>query len=264
VTSAQSSVREALAATGPLLLATFVLVPRVEVVELLAYAGFDAVILDLEHGPYGIESLSPLVAASHAAGTAALVRVADERPQSIGAALDVGADGVIVPHVKSGPAAAAVVRAARFAPEGERGANPYVRAARYSSDTGFIGTANRNAASIAMVEGKEGLQAIDAILDVEGLDAVFLGPVDISMSLGVPGQPEHPRVVDALAAIVERARGRGVATGVFAPTVEAAARWATLGVRLVALGVDTALMLNGFAGAVEAFRSGRDERARRA
>jgi 4-hydroxy-2-oxoheptanedioate aldolase len=252
------AVRERLAGAGPPLVATFVLVPRVEVIELLAYAGFDAVILDLEHGPYGIESLAPLVAAARSSDIACLVRVADARAQPIGAVLDVGAEGVVVPNVQSGASAAAVVAAARFAPEGRRGANPYVRAARYSADSSFFTTANALAASIVMVEGREGIAAIDAILDVEGLDAVFLGPVDVSMALGVPGEPEHPTVVAAVSSIVERARGRGIATGVFAPHVDAAARWLELGVRLVALSVDTALMLRGFEDALASLRSPTD------
>jgi 2-keto-3-deoxy-L-rhamnonate aldolase RhmA len=247
--------RARLAGEGPPLIATFVLVPRVEVIELLAYAGFDTVILDLEHGAFGIESLAPLVAAARSAGIGCVVRVPDVRAQPIGAALDVGADGVVVPNVQSGASAADVVVAARFGPEGRRGANPYVRAARYSADPEFFVTANERTAAIVMVEGREGIAAIDEILDVAGLDAVFLGPVDVSMALGVPGQPEHPTVVAAVSGIVERARSRGVVTGVFAPTVDAGARWLGLGVRFVALSVDTALMLRGFSDAAAALRA---------
>jgi 4-hydroxy-2-oxoheptanedioate aldolase len=218
----------------------------VEIVELLAYAGFDAVVLDLEHGPYGVEALPPLIAAGHAAGLACIVRVPDTRAQPIGAVLDAGADAVVVPHVQSGREAAEVVSAARFAPAGDRGTNPYVRAARYSADQGFVAEANEKVAVLAMVEGKEGIEAIDDILGVEGLDAVFLGPVDVSMALGVPGQPEHRLVLKALSELIERARAKSVATAVFAPTAVAAARWLKSEVRLVAVSVDTALMLNGF------------------
>ena len=231
------------------------LVPRIEVVELLADAGFDALVLDLEHGPYSVESLPPLVAASRSAGAACLVRVAENWAQQIGAVLDIGADGVVVPNIQSEASAAAVVAAARFAPEGRRGANPYVRAARYSANETYLTTANASTVAIGMVEGKEGLDAVESILGVGGLDAILLGPVDMSMALGVPGQPEHPTVLATMAGIVERAQARGIATGVFAPTTEAAARWLGLGVRFVAFSVDTALMLAGFRDAVGALRA---------
>jgi 4-hydroxy-2-oxoheptanedioate aldolase len=247
--------RERLAGVGPAIVATFVLVPRIEVVELLAGAGFDAVVLDLEHGPYSIESLPPLVAASRSAEVACLVRVTGNSAQEIGSVLDIGVDGIVVPHIQSEASAAAVVDAARFAPEGRRGANPYVRAARYSADETYLTTANASTVAIGMVEGTEGLEAVESILGVKGLDAILLGPVDMSMALGVPGLPEHPTVVASITGIVEQARARGVATGVFAPTAEAAARWLSLGVRFVALSVDTALMLTGFRDALAALRA---------
>jgi len=108
----------------------------------------------------------------------------------------------------------------------------------------------QRAATVALVEGTEGVAAIDEILAVPGLDAVFIGPVDLSAALGVPGEPEHPRVVETVRGLVERGRDRGVATAVFAPTPEAARRWLELGVRLVALSVDTGLMLQGFRAAL--------------
>ena len=248
------SLRACLAGKGSPLVGTFVVVPRIEVVELLTYAGFDVLILDCEHGPYGVETLPALVAAVHGAGAACLVRVPAVDPQVIGAALDVGADGVLVPQVQSAEVAANAVRAARFSPEGERGANPYIRAAAYSSNPNYFAEANERVACLVMVEGREGIAAVDAILGVPGVDAVFLGPVDISMALDVPGEPEHPLVVEAVSGVVQKAREHGVATGVFAPNPEAANRWFSVGVRLVALSVDTALMLQGFSTALGSLR----------
>jgi 4-hydroxy-2-oxoheptanedioate aldolase len=248
------SLRRRLAGEGPALVTTFVIVPRVEIVEIAALAGFDAVILDQEHGPLGVELLPALVAAARGAGIFSIVRVPECRAKQIEAPLDLGADGVLVPHISSAADAALAVAAARFAPEGRRGANPYVRAASYSADARFFAEANERAACLALVEGKEGVEAIDAILAVPGLDAVFVGPVDLSAALGVPGEPEHPAVVSMVRDVVERGRDLGVATAVFAPTPEAARRWLDLGVRLVALSVDTGLMLEGFRAALAEVR----------
>jgi len=229
---------------GPIV-ATFVSIPRVEIVEMLADAGFDAVILDLEHGPYGIQSVSPLIAAAHGRGIAAIVRVADDRAQGIGAALDAGADGIVVPHVNTAAQAHAVIDAARFPPDGQRGANPWVRAGAYGTDRRFFDEANDRVAVIGMVEGVDGVANLDEILAVPGLDGVFIGPVDLSSSLGVPGQTEHPDVVQTVADIVRRGANAGVATAVFAPTPRAAARWLGAGAFLVALGVDAGLIAQG-------------------
>ncbi len=176
------------------------------------------------------------------------------RTKQIEAALDLGADGVLVPHVSFAQTAAEAVAAARFAPEGRRGANPYVRAADYSANERFFAEANERAACLALVEGKQGVEAIDEILAVPGLDAVFIGPVDLSAALGVTGQLEHPTVVETVRGLVEQGRGHGVATVVFAPTPEAARRWLSLGVRLVALSVDTGLILEGFRAALAQVR----------
>jgi 4-hydroxy-2-oxoheptanedioate aldolase len=237
-------------------LATFVLVPRLEIIEIAATAGFDVVILDLEHGAYTLEALPPLVAACEAAGVTCAVRVSGSEPQAIGAALDTGVSGVIVPHIGSGAAASSIVAAARFAPDGERGANPYVRAATYSADQSYFAEANKRTAIIAMVEGRQGIASIDDILETDGLNAVFLGPVDISMAVGVPGQPEHPRVLETVEGIIERAHARAVSTAVFAPNPSAASRWMDRGVHLVALSVDTALILDGFRAAVAELQQG--------
>jgi len=244
-----------LAEHGPSLLATFVLIPRLEIIELIALAGFDVVVIDLEHGPYGIESISPLVAAAHARELLCVVRVARLESHSIGAALDCGADGVLVPHVSSGADAALAVQAARLAPEGQRGANPYVRAAGYSADGSFLTTANDSAACLALVEGRAGVAAIDEILSVPGLDGIFLGPVDLSADVGVPGETEHPLVLEAFQRVIDACQARGVATSAFAATPQAARRWIEIGVGMVTVSVDTALILQGFRAAIADLRA---------
>ncbi len=253
-----TTLRHRLTGDGPTLLATFVLIPRVEIVELAGIAGFDVVVIDLEHGPYGIGSLPPLVAAGHGVGLQCVVRVSRLDVQEIGAALDCGADGVLVPHVGSRADAEAVVHAARFPPEGHRGANPYVRAASYSAQSSFLTEANSSAACLALVEGRAGVAAIDEIVAVPGLDGVFVGPVDLSADAGVPGETDSPLVQEAVRNVVTSARTHGVATSVFADRPESARRWLELGVRMVTFSVDTAMILRGFGAAVADLRAGEE------
>lgn len=228
------------------LTATFVLVPRVEIVETAAAAGFGAVVFDLEHGPYDVPELSPLIAAARGAGAAALVRVGELSDTVIGRALDAGADGVIVPHVAAPEEAAAAVAAARFPPDGTRSVNPYVRGARHGWAPSFLTDAAAGVAVMVMVEGAAGMAAAAEIVAVPGIDGVFVGPVDLAGAIGRPGEPEHPDVVAAVGGLLRQAGAAGVAPAVYAPTPVAARRWFDLGARFVALSADIAMAGEAF------------------
>jgi 4-hydroxy-2-oxoheptanedioate aldolase len=241
-------------ASGQQLLGTFSIIPSIEVVELIALAGFDFVIIDMEHGPFSAGQVQAGLVAARAHGLASVVRVPDAGPSVIGAVLDAGANGILVPHVDSAAAARAAVGAARFAPDGERGAHPWVPASGYGTVRDWFAVANRETAVMVMIEGTEGIDAIPEIMSVPGLDAIFLGPVDLSHSMGVPGEIDHPRVREALETVVAKATARGLATAVFAPDTERTKAWWALGVRLVACGVDTQLIGHAFTGTVQAAR----------
>ncbi|MGE5246613.1 MAG: HpcH/HpaI aldolase family protein [Betaproteobacteria bacterium] len=240
--------------SGPPLVATFSMIASPIVVELLAKAGYDAVVLDTEHGPLGPEALNVLVPAATGAGIAPIVRVRTNEPSLIGGALDVGAAAVLVPQVESGAQAEAAVASARFGPGGRRGSNPYVRAAGYAATAEWFGRANGDAAVLVMVEGTAGIEALDEIVATPGLDGIFIGPFDLSQSLGVPGQVEHPDVLARMERIVRSAGERRVATAAFAPTPALARRWLALGAQLVAVSFDTALALDGFRATRDAVR----------
>lgn len=250
------NVREALTTGERQLVGTFVIVPRVEIVETAAAAGFDLVVLDLEHGPFGVESLPPLVAAAHAAGIGAIVRVARGDEPSIGAVLDVGADGVLVPHVDSGAEAARVANGSRFPPAGERSVHLWVRAAQYGADAEFLRTADERTAVIAMAEGSQAQAELEEIVATPGIDAVFVGPMDLAASLGFAHDPYAEEVIDAARDIIERTARAGRSTAIFAPTPEHAALWLRAGVGLVLLSVDTQMLRLGMATALESARAG--------
>jgi|SRR5947209_520778 len=228
---------------GPPLLGTFSVIPSVEVVELIGLAGFDVVVLDMEHGAYELDNLGAVILAARARNVAPLVRVRWNEPALIGAVLDAGAAGVIVPHVQSAADASAVVAAGRFPPAGARGAHPWVRAADYDAGPDWFARANDSVALIVMVEGVEGLAAVDGILATPGIDAVFIGPVDLASSLGLGTQLDHPRVLEAVQGVVDRASAAGVVAACFSATPEGARRWFDLGVRMVMTGVDTQILL---------------------
>ncbi len=248
------SLRERLKDRTPLI-ATFSIIPSVEVVELIGLAGFDAVILDIEHGAHGSEALGPLILAAKARGIYPLVRVRSSDPTGIAAALDAGAAGVIVPQIGSITEAEQAVRAARFAPDGNRGANPFVRGADYSGRLEWFAEANRDVAVLLMIEGKGGLADLDQIAALAHLDGIFIGPMDLSHAFGVPGEVTHPEVVAAIRTVIAECRRRGIAAGIFAGTPEAAKRWFGEGVGFAGVGVDTGHLLAALRGVAAATRN---------
>lgn len=241
--------------SGPPLLATFSIIPSVEVVELVGLAGFDAIIIDLEHGSHGSEALGPLILAARARGIYPLVRVRTSRPSEIGAALDAGAAGVIVPQIGSLGEAEKAVRAARFAPEGNRGANPFVRAADYSGRLEWFAEANRDAAILLMIEGQSALLAAREIAALPNLDGIFIGPMDLSHALGVPGEMANPKVVHAIRSVISACKAAGITAGIFAGTSEAAKRWISEGVTLTGVSADTITFLRALKAVVAEVKS---------
>ncbi len=238
--------------TGAPLLATFSIIAAIEVVEIVALAGFEGIILDVEHGAHQSESLGPLILAARARGIYPIVRTRSSDPTGIAAALDADAAGVIVPQINSAAEARRAVAAARFAPEGNRGANPYVRAADYSGRTAWYAEANRDVAVMLMIEGASGIAELSGILDTPTLDGIFIGPVDLSHALGVPGETTHNKVVTTIEQVIAACRAHSMTTGIFAGTTEAARRWIGQGVTLIGAGVDTAHLLAGLRTAVKA------------
>jgi 4-hydroxy-2-oxoheptanedioate aldolase len=239
---------------GKPFLAPFSIIPSMEIVELVAAAGFDGVVLDTEHGAHGNEALAPLILAARANGIYPVVRVRSSDPGWIGASLDAGAAGIIVPQIGSAAEADRAVRAARFAPDGNRGANPFVRAAGYDGRKEWYAQANREIAVLLMIEGASGVAALAEILETPNLDGIFIGPNDLSHSLGVPGEVAHPKVVETIEAIIAVCRAKGMSCGIFSATPDNARHWIDRGVTFVGLGVDTALVLKAMRGAVDGVR----------
>lgn len=241
-TKPRSGLREALRERERTLVGMFLLLPRVEIVENLAASGFDVVILDIEHGPYGAAELLPLVAAAQGAGVFALVRTAHDDPTEIARVLDIGPDGILVPHVTSAAHAARIVASARFPPDGERSVNPYVRGLRYVGDTEALRWSDERTAVVCMIEGVEGLAAANEIAATPGVDGLFVGPVDLSAALGVGRpDPEHPLVIARIRELLAESAAVEVSVGIYAPTADAAIRWSRMGAGLVAASVDIAV-----------------------
>jgi 4-hydroxy-2-oxoheptanedioate aldolase len=179
-----------------------------ELVEFCGHAGFDFVLIDAEHNLVGPETCQQLVRAAEAAGLTALVRVPRNEPTSILAFLETGAQGVVVPHVRTEADAASAVAAVKYPPAGKRSAAGSSRPANYGltqTAAEYFALANERTMVIPLIEEVEGFENLEAIGRTPGIDLLFLGDGDLAMDMGYPGQREHP----AVRKVVEDAVGRG-------------------------------------------------------
>lgn len=223
-------------------------------VEAAGYAGYDFVLLDMEHGPGTFESLQNLIRAANAVGVCPVVRVPRGSDIWIDKALDVGAGAVLVPQVDTAEQARAIVSAAKFSPAGTRGTCRFVRSAAYGAVPGqAYFTQAQDTAVIIQAEGKKAVENLDEILDVPGIDVIFVGPYDLSSSLGHVGEVEHPEVVACIRRIIEKASAKGIKLGCFADTVEGARTWRDMGVKFIGYACDTYLFYQKAKADVESF-----------
>jgi 4-hydroxy-2-oxoheptanedioate aldolase len=215
------------------------------IIESTGYAGFDFIILDLEHGPGNTKNLQNLIRAAQVTGMLPIVRVKEKVPSLIGEVLDIGAGGIQIPQISSADDVREIIKLAKFAPEGMRGMCCFVRAAGYSSieKNRYFKEAN-NALIIIQLEGEEAINNIDEILDIKGFDIIFIGPYDLSQSLGVPGEVDHPLVVEKMKKILKKCKEKKIIVGNFTDTGESAARWIKMGIRYVSYSVDTGIYYN--------------------
>lgn len=214
-------------------------------VEATGLAGMDFIVLDTEHGPASLEILHHHVRAAQLSGLAPMIRVKSADPQLIGAALDTGASGVQVPNINTPAQARAAIRAARFHPTGERGVCRFVRAANFgNSDKAEYFKAGNEKLLVLQVEGLEGVQNMHEILALESFDVLFIGPYDLSQSLGLPGEVSAPAVLDLIGQIAEKARAKGVILGAFCDTLTNAKHLKSAGFNYLAYGVDINLYLD--------------------
>jgi len=210
--------------------------------EVMAHAGWDSLTIDMQHGPVDYASLVPMLQAISTTDTVPVVRVPWHDPGLIMRVLDAGCYAVICPMINTREEAEAFVGACRYPPEGYRSYGPY-RATLYGGED-YTDHANETVVTMAMIETKEALEDLDGILNVPGLDAVFVGPSDLGQSLGLgPGMDrEEPEVVKAITRVVGAAREKGLAAGIFTNSTEYAGRMIEAGFNFVNVSSDVRLM----------------------
>jgi 4-hydroxy-2-oxoheptanedioate aldolase len=217
--------------------------PTTHSAELMAHAGFDWLCIDLQHGMVEPVDLARMLPAISTTDTTPLVRVTQNDPGQIMRALDLGAMGVIVPLVNTRAQAEAAIAACRYPPVGMRSFGP-IRAALYGG-RGYATEANDQIACIVMIETAEALEHLEAIVSTPGLDAVYIGPADLALSLGLPaqGDTDHPRHVETVQHIRSVCKNHNVPCGIHTAGLDYTRRRLAMGFDFVTLGGDVGFMM---------------------
>jgi len=242
--------------TGEVVIGPFMNCAYPAFIEICGHAGFDFAVIDMEHGALHTLAAEDLCRAADCVGLDAIVRVRKNDPPQIQRALDIGSAGVQVPQIETKTEAEAVIRSAKYYPLGSRGLSLNTRAGMYTAaGTEIIDKLNAESLVVVHVEGKRGVDNIEEIVSVPHIDVVFLGPYDLSQSLGIPGQVNDTRVVELMKQCVTKIRNAHKAVGTFADNPEMAKLWIDAGVQYIALGVDVAIFLRACQALVKAVRS---------
>ena len=228
--------------SGTSTVGTFVGTASSVTAEVCAAAGFDWLLLDLEHGAGGEEQVRATVPAAAAYGVPTVVRVESDARIRIGRVLDNGAAGVMLPRMESAAQVREAVSHLRYPPHGDRGVATYNRACRFGLDAAALDTADDEILGIVQIESAVAVAAAGEIAAIDGVDVLFVGPRDLSHDLGVPGQLTAPAFVDAIEQVRLAAEKNGKACGLLVSDGAAAAKRIEEGWGFVAIGSDSTLL----------------------
>lgn len=218
---------------------------------MLAACGMDFVIYDMEHGRCDIALLSQMIASCRGSGIVPLARVPDIHFQPLSRVLDIGARGVMVPRVETRAQAEEIVAQLKYAPQGRRGVALGVAHDLYQAGgPDFFEQANEDIAVILLVETAKAFENLEDIVSVPGVDVAWMGHYDLTVSMGIPAQFDHPKFLDAMDSLVAVCQKHGVAAGFMPSSAEATTHWIRKGFRAISLGSDVGVYM----GAMKTFR----------
>lgn len=228
-------------------LGPFIKSPHPEIIEACGLASFDFVVVDMEHTPLSPRDLYPLVLAAENRGIKLIVRIPKNDEEYFKWCLDLGVRYIQVPHIQSPSDAKKAIRNSFFGPGGSRGLCRFVRAADFSTKekNDYLKDANSQTKLILQIEGSEGLAQIDDILKVDGIDTIFIGPYDLSQSLGKPGLIWDDAVISAMKKIISSCSKANVKVGTFTDNPEGVKFWINSGVKIVQYASDLHLFFSG-------------------
>lgn len=238
---------------GKIIFGPWCTIPSPSVINIIASTGVDFVIIDMEHGPQHFETVENMIRAAEVEGCAPIVRVAMNDEEKILHSLDLGACGVIVPHIESRADAERAISYAKYYPLGTRGFSPFTSAGGYSlrNVREHAAVQNEQTMLILLLEGKGGIENLDDILTIEGVeekvDGIYIGAYDLSQAVGVPGQVDHPEVKRTLEMCIRKIREKGLAAGGYVAKNEDDIEWmCRMGMQIITLMPDCTILFHAF------------------
>jgi 2-keto-3-deoxy-L-rhamnonate aldolase RhmA len=213
---------------------------------MLDACGMDFVIFDMEHGRCDIGLMEQMIASCRGSGIVPMARVPDLNFSPLSRVLDVGARGVMVPRVETRQQTEEIVRQLKYAPQGRRGVALGVAHDLYrAAGAEFFAQANEETTVIIQVETVKAFENLDDIISVSGVDVAWVGHYDLTVSMGIPAQFDNPRVLEAMDKLLGACKRHGVAAGFLPPTPESALHWIRKGFRMMSLGSDIGVFMDG-------------------
>ncbi|MBS0266665.1 MAG: aldolase [Planctomycetes bacterium] len=215
-----------------------------DIPRLFAAGGFDFVFIDTEHSPLGFETVSDLVAMARATGIVPIVRVTQAEYPLVARTLDVGAQGIIIPRVNTAAEVREIVSWMKFPPFGVRGfADTFAQTegTRVTAQE-FVEAGNSENLCVIQIERREAVENVEEMLAVPGVDVACMGCMDLSVDLGVPGELDHPAMVESMNRVLAAAHKHNVAVGIISGRFDIVSRWMQAGMRFVSFGTETMLL----------------------
>ena len=211
--------------------------------EICAGAGFDWVLIDAEHAPFDLRTIVHQLQSIKQYEVPAIVRIPQGEPSLIKQLLDAGVQNLLVPMIESALQAEAMVKAMRYAPDGIRGVGTALaRAAQWNRVNDYFKIANQEMCLIIQIESIKGVEALDEILAVDGVDVIFIGPADLAATMGHLGQPGHPEVVQVVEDCLEKIVSAGKYPGFLTSSADLITKYVAKGAKMIGVGIDTILL----------------------
>ncbi len=227
------------------------------IAQILKQAGFDFFRIDMEHGAFNLETAAEIIRVARLIDICPLVRVTGPRYELIARVLDQGAMGVMVPRIESRGDVEVLVESMKYPPVGKRGMSSDAPHSGYDFKPlpEFVEINNEDTIAIAQIERQAAIENIDDILSVPGVDVALVGPEDLSVSLGVPGETTHPRVVEAVETMIASAKRNGVVSAIHAGSVEHLQGWLRKGMGMVMYSSDLGFLMDASTAGLERLRA---------
>lgn len=242
---------------GKTVLGTWCILPSASAVNVLAVSGLDFVVIDMEHGPISYETAEDMVRAAESEDCTPIIRVPKNDESEILRGLDIGAHGIVVPHIESVEQRKMAIKGMKYAPIGERGFSPFTRAAGYAPERTDEHTKKENeeTMTVLIIEGEQGVKNLDSIIDDDNIDVVYFGLCDLSQALGIPGELDNPKLKAYVEECVKKVRSKNKAAGAFTTSMEQLRWFKEIGIQFITYSLDATELCRSFKNTIKEFKS---------